>query len=390
MNSLFRKICVVGLAVTFLGAIGPAFFKWNMLAYAAGTIYIRAEGSVDPPSSQIDRDGNIYRLTGDIAGGIVVQRSNIIIEAGMGMFGIHGPGNGTGFSLEGTYDNPLTNVTIIGVIIENFAHGILLDYAHNNRISCNGIQDNDVGVVFFGSQSRNNTVVGNYIGRNDVGVEVYTGSGSNLIYMNTFHNNGQHVKVWGVASTTPNSWDIPYRHGNYWSNYTGVDASPIDGIGDTPHVINTYNVDHNPLMYMWSGTYRESFVDGEWVSFYIGVISNSTEVGPVLLVPMDTEGDALKCNVSGPDGTMGFCRVTLPHPLLDPPYNVTVNGFQIIHDTVFENDTLSIIYFTYPHSTKEVVIVPEFQAFMILPLFMIASLFTVVVRRKGREQMASS
>jgi len=57
-----------------------------------------------------------------------------------------------------------------------------------------------------------------------------------------------------------NAWDDGYPSGgNYWSDYTGVDADG-DGIGDTPYVIDENNTDRYPLMNPWgSGTPVASF-----------------------------------------------------------------------------------------------------------------------------------
>jgi len=62
-----------------------------------------------------------------------------------------------------------------------------------------------------------------------------------------------------------------------------------------------------------------------------------------------------------------------------------------------ENETLSILYINYTHSTHEIVIVPEFPSFIIPPLFMIASLLAIVFRENEyfpssfkKAQVASS
>ena len=52
-----------------------------------------------------------------------------------------------------------------------------------------------------------------------------------------------HVEILCLA------WDNG-KEGNYWSNYTGVDAN-LDGIGDTPYVVRSdyvYTIDMYPLV----------------------------------------------------------------------------------------------------------------------------------------------
>ena len=75
----------------------------------------------------------------------------------------------------------------------------------------------------------------------------------------------------------------------------------------------------------------------------------------------------------------------IPYEALAPPYNVTVNGAAptYVNYTLYDNGTHGWIYFEYEHSTVEVVIIPEFPFFDILPLFMILmSLVTLVYRRR--------
>ncbi|MHA1289942.1 MAG: hypothetical protein ACTSPB_21380, partial [Candidatus Thorarchaeota archaeon] len=86
--------------------------------------------------------------------------------------------------------------------------------------------------------------------------------------------------------------------------------------------------------------------------------------------------------------TFGFCRVRIPHTLMNEtaPITVLVNG-TIPHYwnyTLYDDEYNRWIYFEYEHSTLEIVIIPEFQSLIILPLFMIATLVTAIVYRRKR------
>lgn len=374
MDKLLSKIFVAVIIFMLLSGIGIAFFKVKMVAYAAETIYINSDGSISPPTAHIAGDGTRYNFTNDIIGQIVVLRNNIIINGAE--FMLEGDGSGIGFSLTG-----MSNVTIWQTEIRNFATGIFLDYSSNCRITTNQLIDNSVGISLYGAMTTNNRVVLNAIGHNNVGVEIDMFSESNMFESNTFYENGVHTRIWGEAS---NSWSI-YQWGNYWDNYTGVDLDPSpdgDGIGDTPHILATNNIDEYPSMGRIWGYAREWFIDNAWTILWITVISNSSTVqlGPI---PEETEMiTEVDFNVTGPDGTAGFSRVSLPHQLLEPPYAVTINDDPVTFSTLYENETLSIIFFTYTHSTHEVSIIPEFDSLAILPFVMITTLLVIVLGRK--------
>jgi hypothetical protein len=86
--------------------------------------------------------------------------------------------------------------------------------------------------------------------------------------------------------------------------------------------------------------------------------------------------------------THGFCRLTILHDLLPPPYDVTINSIPVNHTLLFENDTLSLIYLNYTRSTVEIVIIPEFPSFLILLLLMVATLLAVIAHRKKHPMHA--
>ena len=56
------------------------------------TIYINADGSIDPPGAPISRSGETYTLTGNINEPIWIKRSGITFD-------------GNGFNLQGMYYN---------------------------------------------------------------------------------------------------------------------------------------------------------------------------------------------------------------------------------------------------------------------------------------------
>ena len=246
-------------------------------------VYIRADGSVDPPSAPVTRSGDIYTLDGNIysdSEGIVVERNNIILEgAGYTIQGSGGGGAGiylvgrTNITIKnmiikahlfGVYLKQCLNNTILTSVVANNTHGIFLLSSSNNIISNTNITDNYDGISLL-SFSNNNTLTGCRITGNngDIGNGIYFYlSSNNLIYHNIFYGNTIHVydAAWdcadpGLILPSINQWDISYPSGgNYWNNYTGADlykglyqnVSGSDGIGDMPYTIDRNNRDRYP------------------------------------------------------------------------------------------------------------------------------------------------
>jgi parallel beta-helix repeat protein len=143
--------------------------------------------------------------------------------------------------------NLITNNTI-----SSTNHGIwLLNNSTNNIISNNLVINSLQGIV---AASNNNTIRGNTVSSSSVGGIVMAGVFYNTIFQNNLLQNNP--QTWSYGGSI-NFWDNSYPSGgNYWSNYVGVDfcSGPYqnvtggDGIGDTPYVIDTDNVDRYPLM----------------------------------------------------------------------------------------------------------------------------------------------
>jgi hypothetical protein len=90
-------------------------------------------------------------------------------------------------------------------------------------------------------------------------------------------------------------------------------------------------------------------------------------------------------NVSGADG-FGFVRMRIPSDFIIGPYSVTVDGAEPIYSnySVLAQGNNTWIYFSYLHSEHAIMVVPEYSALAILPLFMVASLLTVAVWKRKR------
>ncbi len=151
-------------------------------ARAEGTIYIRADGSIDPPDARISSVDNVtYTFTDNINDSIVIERDNIVVD-GAG-YTVQGTGSGTGITLSGR-----SNLTIKNTEITTFSDGVGLDSSSNNSIIGNSIASNFEGIHL--EYSSYNNVSGNDITTNDdFGIRLDSSS-NNIISENTFFDNG--------------------------------------------------------------------------------------------------------------------------------------------------------------------------------------------------------
>jgi parallel beta-helix repeat protein len=174
---LLRKT-VSGIMLTLL-LIGMLTLAFNMQPVrGSGTIYIRADGSIDPTSAPIERDGDVYIFTGDIYDSIVVERDNITID-GNGHL-LQGAGSWYGIELSGR-----RYVTIKNVQIKSFDIGVYLSGSLSNTIIGNNITANNSFGIELDSSSNYNTIIGNNITANNFYGIGLDGSSNNTIARNT-------------------------------------------------------------------------------------------------------------------------------------------------------------------------------------------------------------
>jgi parallel beta-helix repeat protein len=232
------------------------------------TVFINPDGSINPDSVPIQRNGNTYVFTGDVYACFIVNKSDVVID-------------GAGYTLRGALDetqgdlwigqgpNPemnetvpytmgidaasesVTGLTIKNLNIRDFSIGMYIRTT-NNTVSGNAVVGNIVGVLISGS---NNDIIGNYIAENEMGMFFGSNGPENIplnltVSHNSFNNNTDHLigcvcKEYNMTEDV-HTWDNG-EEGNYWCDYNGTDTDG-DGIGDTPYVIDVLNQDRYPLM----------------------------------------------------------------------------------------------------------------------------------------------
>jgi parallel beta-helix repeat protein len=192
---------------------------------AVGTIYIMEDGSVDPPTAPIHRDGDVYTFTDDIYdSSVTVAKDNVVVD-------------GAGYTLEITTASldclfKITrggNVTVKNLRITTSGipgvspysgNGIYI-YSSSNKFYNNTISNTYSGITFIGSTE--NKVVGNIITYNSRGIDL-SGSSGNVISNNKIAYNDGGIRL-GSGNIISDNTVI----GNSEGIFGSADATTISG-----------------------------------------------------------------------------------------------------------------------------------------------------------------
>ena len=260
-------------------------------------IFISPDGSVSG-TTQIQRNGNRYTLTGNIYDQVLVVECNNIVVNGGG-FTLQGAGGWGTAGVAGKESSAAINLSCSDVTIQNFKItgweiGIYGAY-NNNTVASNFISETQSCIAIYAD---NYNVVGNFLAKSISGVldkgnndvfkrnwiindwqaflifdttghiitvnriennteAINTSYGEGLeIYCNNFIDNQMNMAtsndaislpIFGNGGSLP-SWDNGEK-GNYWNDYNGMDANQ-DGVGDSLYVVRTvpYTIDRYPLI----------------------------------------------------------------------------------------------------------------------------------------------
>jgi parallel beta-helix repeat protein len=391
-------------------------------ADAVGTVYIRADGSIEGTTYIQTVDNITYVFTANINDSIVVERNNIIIE-GNGHT-LQGAGSGRGIELL-----ERTNVTVHNATIKAFHDGIVLDYSSSsNVLSGNNITNNSGGIAL--ACSSNNTVSGNNITTNDVGI-VLTCSSNNTLAGNIMTNNLQNFAVWGTAfSDFVNYVDtsnmVDGKPVYYWINKCNMTVPSVAGTvvlaNCTRITVPNLNLTHNGQGILLAYTTNSTITQNNIANFILFGIrldysSNNTVSGNNITTHLNgVYGIFLYSSsnntVSGNNITTNDVGIVLDYSSNNVIYH---NNFVDNHEQVSSNTSMNVWDDGYPSGgnywsdyngtdanhdgigdTPYVIdanntdhyplmvqyVIPEFPSFLVLPLFMVATLLAIVIYKR--------
>jgi parallel beta-helix repeat protein len=388
---------------------------------ASGTIYIRADGSIDPPTAPISTSDNVtYILTGNITSdyeGILIQRDNVILD-GLGYWIQY---VGKPFpqveSSVGIKVADIGNVTIQNFHIDGFSFGIYLSGSNNDRIYNNTLTNTGIHIFYsFQNEVQGNTVNGkplvylenakNQIVSNggqvilidcfNIVVENLDLSNASeailLLYTNnstiancTIEDNLEGITLWECKNT------LIFRNnitGNgMYSNYGGIalSGSPNSTVDQNNITLNGYGIVYLDGSIVTGNVIANNTTTGISYCESNNVITGNTMANNTLLDIMllgsnnqiyynNFAGRSFRIQSSGlkntwDDGYKGNYWGN---------YNGTDANHDDIGDTPYVIDENNTDH--YPLMTQY--IIPEFPSFLILPLFFIATLLAVMVCKR--------
>jgi parallel beta-helix repeat protein len=300
--------------------------------FVGQTIYLKADGSIEPSDAPVDVHGTTYTLTGDIQCPsfgycIYIEKSGILLDGDGYTIEGWNPENEPIASSSAIYAGFVSNIEIRNIIVKGCASGIEVQSVsqaniHNTTIdgesqtegseaigisimSCDGasidqnyilnnynallvqssncsitnnriMHNSGAGVYLTGSE---NKVLSNLIAKNEIGIEI-AGS-NNLIQDNDILSN----KRIGILTAPNNLFTGNNIAGQNSTNAYGVQMGPYDGGSTFYHndfennYIQVEGGDFAPIANVWDngyssgGNYWDTY---QGVDSYIGVFQNET------------------------------------------------------------------------------------------------------------------
>lgn len=186
-----RAFLAIMLLLLLVNTLALAFDISFVKAWTGGKVIIMSDGSINPSTAPIQRNGSIYTLTDDIFcdSGIVIERDNIILD-GAG-YTLQGIGNAT---WTGIWFSERNNITIKNMKISGFYWGIYAHQCSHISISENCITSSETSIQFYSTS--NSHISGNNITGNSYnGIVLYSSSHNSIIGNNIKESNEVGIRI---------------------------------------------------------------------------------------------------------------------------------------------------------------------------------------------------
>ena len=427
---LLLSICVLLVIITTIRSVE-----------ATDTIYIRVDGKIEG-TNMIHRNENVYTFTGNINDSIVVERDNIVVD-GSG-YGLLGTGIGTGINLTGRTNVIIKNIEISGFFygiylkfslnntlssnhIRNNFHGIYLSGSANNIITGNNITNNDSSGIWFRYSSNNNINENRIIENSQDGIWLSSSSDNNNIFGNMIRNNGYGIRLDDYSNNMLRNNKINDNECNfgvfgsllpefiqdiddsntvngkpiyYWVNQhdkiVPSDAGYVALVNCSGITIKNLNLNNNGqgllLAYTTNSSIIQNNITNNIHGIYLSGSSNNTITGNNII---ENSANGIYLYYS-PNNIFFYNNLIINTNqvyTVGAPINVWDNDFEGNYWSDYEN--------RYPNATQldnsgiwdtpyiidwnnrdNYPLIPEFPSWIILPLFVIATLVVLIYRKR--------
>lgn len=347
------------------------------------TIYIRADGTVDPINAPIQRFGDVYTLIDNISSngdGIVIERDDIMLK-GEG-HKIEGAGSSNGLTIVGR-----RNVTVENTEVRDFAQGTYLRGCNYTSLVGNNITASSSWGINLEHCSFINITGNNVTANHEGGIRLYYSSCNNTIGKNKLVNvwnnilltessNNNTIAENEIASCEIIGLDIDSSEGNH---IIGNDIVGNKAVGIYLRYGSQYNtfVENN----ITANTFGIAFIQSDYNRFYHNSFLNNThQVTDFSWSDPHYFSSWNYWDNGYPLGGNYWSDFKTRYPSVSDNKNgqyQNVSGSDGIWDSPYVIDSYNKD--SYP-------IVPESSSFLVLPLFMMATLLTVILYRKKSRQ----
>jgi len=377
---------IIMTSIVLVGVLGRVLELQKVKA--SGTIYIRANGLVDPSTAPIQRDGNLYTFTGNLFDEIVIERDNILVD-GAG-YTVQGTGSGTGIALSGR-----SNVAIKNMEIRAFTYGVLLTHSSSNSITGNEITNNTVGMKLE-ALSDNNNVYGNRITNNIYGITLQGSCSHNNVSRNKIEKNDIGIDLFGSCN-----YNNVSRNSIANNNYTGIVLydSSNNYISENNITTNAEGIKLDSSLN--NSISNNNITDNDYAGILLWYLSDNNSVHGNNITN-NNHGIDLADSINNSIYHNNFINNTKQvydyawdHPETLPSKNIWDDGYpsggnywsdyeeRYPNATEIDDSGLwDTPYVIDADNQDNYPIIPEFPSFLILPLFTMTTIVAVMVCRR--------